>query len=221
MIRRRNMELLDIYDENENFIGSEDRNIVHRDALWHKTVHCWLYNKDGYVYFQRRREEGTLYTTASGHIQAGETVKCGFGREIKEEIGCEIDYESAELVDVVKFVMDRENKDGSIFRDRAFANVYVCEFDDDISKFKYDPKEVSALVLVKAREALDLFGKEKGSIKGKIITCESDGNKMEDVNVDFKDFLVNKGETAMGKYGDVLKKVIEILERSGEENEKN
>lgn len=207
------MELLDIYDENENHIGTEERSIVHRDALWHKTVHCWLYNKDGYVFFQRRREEGTLYTTASGHIQAGETVKEGFGREIEEEIGYKIDYEKAELVDVVKFVLDRENKDGSMFRDRVFANVYVCEFDDDVSKFKYDPNEVSALVLVNAKETLDLFEKESGSIMGKVITCEDDGNKEEEIEVDFKDFLVNNGETAMGKYGDVLRKVIEILER--------
>lgn len=207
------MELLDIYDENGNHIGTEERNIVHRDALWHKTVHCWLYNKDGYVYFQRRKEEGTLYTTASGHIQAGETVKEGFGREIEEELGYKINYEEAELVDVVKFVMDRENKDGSVFRDRVFANVYVCCFDDDASKFKYDPNEVSALVLVNAKEALDLFEREEGNVSGKIITCGDDANKIEDIKVDFKDFLVNKGETAMGKYGDVLRKVMEILER--------
>ncbi|MDE6292309.1 MAG: NUDIX domain-containing protein [Bacilli bacterium] len=207
------MELLDIYDENGNHIGTEDRSVVHRDALWHKTVHCWLYNKDGYVYFQRRREEGTLYTTASGHIQAGESVKEGFGREIEEELGYKINYENAEMVGVVNFVLDRENKDGSMFRDRVFSNVYVCEFDDDASKFKYDPNEVSALVLVRAKEALDLFAREEGKISGKIITCEDDGTKIEDIEVDFRDFLVNKGETAMGKYGDVLRKVIEILER--------
>ncbi len=207
------MELLDIYDELGNHIGTEERSIVHRDALWHKTVHCWLYNKDGYVFFQRRREEGTLYTTASGHIQAGETVKEGFGREIEEELGYKINYDNAEMVGVVNFVLDRENKDGSMFRDRVFANVYVCEFDDDASKFKYDPNEVSALVLVNAKEALDLFERENGKISGKIITCGDDENRIEDIEVDFKDFLVNKGETAMGKYGDVLRKVIEILER--------
>ncbi len=205
------MELLDIYDENQNFIGTEDRSIVHRDALWHKTIHCWLYNKEGCVFFQRRAEEGKLYTTASGHIQAGETVKEGFGREIKEEIGCTIDYEKAELVDVVKFVMDRENKDGTMFRDRVFSNVYVCRFDDNIDKFNFDEKEVSALVLVKASDALDLFEKEKGKIKGQEITYDKSENKIKDVTVDFKDFLVNEGETAMEKYGDVLKKVIEIL----------
>ena len=48
------MEYLDVYDEEQNFIRREKRNIVHRDALWHKTVHCWLYDSDGNIYFQIR-----------------------------------------------------------------------------------------------------------------------------------------------------------------------
>lgn len=72
------MELLDIYDEKGNHIGVEERNIVHRDALWHKTVHCWLYDKKGNIFFQVRKDRGTLYTTASGHLQAGESIAEGF-----------------------------------------------------------------------------------------------------------------------------------------------
>ncbi len=48
------MEYLDIYDESGNFLGKEERNVVHEKELWHKTVHCWLYTSDGYVFFQRR-----------------------------------------------------------------------------------------------------------------------------------------------------------------------
>ena len=81
------MEFLDIYDENGNHLGKEERGVVHKQALWHKTVHCWLFDKDGYVYFQKRADEKKLYTTASGHVMAGETVEQGFAREIREEIG--------------------------------------------------------------------------------------------------------------------------------------
>ena len=44
------MEYLDIYDENGKFLGSEERSKVHKEALWHNTVHCWLYDKEGNVY---------------------------------------------------------------------------------------------------------------------------------------------------------------------------
>ena len=120
------MEYLDIYDENGNFLGQETRKIVHEKALWHNTVHCWLYDKDGNVYFQVREDKKKLYTTASGHVQSGETIQEAFGREVEEEIGYEINYKNAKLVEIVKFVLDREEEDGTFFKDRAFANVYAC-----------------------------------------------------------------------------------------------
>lgn len=202
------MEYLDIYDKEGNLLGKEDRKIVHRDALWHKTVHCWLYDKLGNIYFQIRKDEGTLYTTASGHVLSGETVKEGFGREIKEEIGIDVNYENAILVDVVKFVMDRENRDGSIFKDRAFANVYICDFEDSIDTFDFDDGEIKGLVKLNAQETLDLLAKEEGTIDGTVIRREDNKNIAVQEKIDFNDFLVNKGETAITKYGDVLRKVI-------------
>lgn len=206
------MEYLDTYDEKGNFLGKQPRNYVHQNALWHNTVHCWLYDKEGYVYFQIRKEEQTFYTTASGHVLSGETVKEAFGREIREEIGLTIDYEKAELVDVVHFKLDRENKDGSMFRDRAFANVYVYLFDGDISKFDYDPNEVIGIVKVNAKDALHLFETEEGVIPAVIMREENHQIIEENKDVSLKDFLVNKGETALTKYGDVLRKVIQLLE---------
>ena len=92
-----------------------------------------------------------------------------------------------------------------------FANIYACEFDGDISKFKYDPNELDGLVKVKAEDALDLFKKEQGQIDGFLIKNRSGETVMEAKKVDFKDFLVNDGETAIGKYGNVLKGILKIL----------
>lgn len=202
------MEYLDVYDESGNYIGKEDRNVVHRDALWHNTVHCWLYDQEGNIYFQIRRDEQKLYTTASGHVKAGETIKEGFGREIEEEIGIKVDYDKAEFVNIYKFIMDKEKKDGSIFRDRAFSNVYVCIFEGDYNEFNFDENEVSGLVKVNAKQTLDLLKREKGTIEAVIITKENNNNVVGKQEISFESFLVNKGETAINKYGDVLNKVI-------------
>lgn len=51
------MEYLDTYDENKNYIGTFSRKEVHEKALWHNTVHCWLYDKIGNIYFQIRSDE--------------------------------------------------------------------------------------------------------------------------------------------------------------------
>ena len=206
------MEYLDIYDEQGNWLGKEKRSIVHQDALWHKTVHCWLYDKSGNVFFQVRKEEGTLYTTASGHILEGEKIQEGFAREMKEELGIEIDASDAIEVSVVPFIMDRINQNGSVFRDRAFANIYLDLYEGDYQDFKLDSNEVSALVLVNAKEVYEMFLKKQGEVVGKVITCQENFNEVREQVIHFSDFLVNPHETAMGKYGMILEKVISMAE---------
>lgn len=205
------MEYLDIYDENGNYIGKETRENVHKNALWHKTVHCWLYDKEGNVYFQIRADVNKLYTTASGHIKAGETVKQGFAREIKEEIGIDINYEKAELVNIYTFTMDKQKSDGSVFRDRAFSNVYVCEYTGTGKNFNFDTNEVTGLVKVNAQDTLDLINGKRKNISSTVYKNMNDTIKSNiQENLVLDNFLVNKGETAIEKYGDILNKIIEL-----------
>lgn len=204
------MEYLDIYDENGKFLGTEERGVVHSKGLWHKTVHCWLYDRDGNVFFQRRSDRGTLYTTSSGHLSAKESVTEAFQREIKEEIGLDIDASDATKVGVVPFQMDRVKEDGTIFKDRAFANVYVDLYEGNYEDFQMDENEVNGIVIVSAKDALDLFQKESGSIFGREISLD---NTMIEREISFSEFLVNDGETALEKYGDVLKKIVELTSK--------
>ena len=144
---------------------------------------------------------------------AGESVKEGFGREIKEEIGIDVDYNKAILVNIYKFIMDKEKKAGTLFKDRAFSNVYTCIFEGSDKDFCYDQSEVSGIVKINVKETLELLKKENGSINGVIIRNENNNITVENKKIDFNDFLVNKGETAITKYGDVLNKVIELTSK--------
>lgn len=204
------MEYLDYYDENGNYLGFETRENVHKNALWHNTVHCWLYDEDGNVYFQIRKDTNTFYTTASGHVLKGETIKEAFKREIKEEIGLSIDTSDATLVGIVPFKMDKVKSDGSIFKDRAKANVYIDLFEGSIDDLSFDIEEVLGLVKVNAKETLDMFKNESGVIDATIITNEKGKNIETKKEVNLRDFLVNEGETAYNKYKDVLEKIIEM-----------
>lgn len=206
------MEYLDIYDENGKFLGSEERSKVHKEALWHNTVHCWLYDSEGNVYFQIRKDKKKLYTTASGHVKSGETIKEAFGREIKEEIGYDVDYNKTKLIEINKFIMDREEDDGSIFRDRAFANVYACLFTGIMEEFDYQTEELEGIVKVNAKTTLEILKEEKGSLPGTKCYKENNEVKVIDTTISFADFLVNKGETAITKYGEVLKFIINEID---------
>lgn len=203
------MEYLDCYDENENYVGKLLRDMVHEKGIWHKTVHCWLYDSKGNIFFQRRADRQTLYTTASGHVLAGETVKEAFGREIYEELGTKIDYNKAEYVSVVNYSLDQELPNGKMFIDRAFAKIYLYKYDKDYD-FNYDLNEITEIVKVNANDAKKLFTEESGSIKGEVIKLIDNELVIESREIEFDEFLVNDTETAITKYGEVLDKVIEI-----------
>lgn len=202
------MEYLDVYDENKNYLGKYSREYVHQNALWHNTVHCWIYDKDGNVYFQIRKEEEKLYTTASGHVLSGETIKEAFGREVKEEIGIEIPYEDAILIDTHEYKADKIKKEGTVFKDRAFVNVYGYLYSDD-KKFKFDLSEVNGLVKINAKETLKLFNNENEDVSAEIINQDNKYNK----NIRYEDFLTVGKETPMEKYGYILKRIVELTDK--------
>ena len=203
------MEYLDYYDEDGNYLGYKSRDEVHKEGLWHNTVHCWLYENDGSIYFQIRSDSHKFYTTASGHVLKGETIKEAFRREIKEEIGLDIDSSDATLVSINVWKMDKL-KNAVLIKDRAKANVYVDLFEGDLDSFKFGPNEVLGVVKVKAAEALNLFRSGCGKIKAEIITTKDNKNIKENKMVSIDDFLVMEHETTYDKYKDVLNKVIEI-----------
>ena len=194
------MEYLDVYNENHEIIGTYPRDVVHEEGMWHNTIHCWLYDNEGNVYFQVRSDANKLYTTASGHVQAGETLKEAFGREVSEEIGIDVLYEKAELLNVVTWKMDKE-KNGKLIKDRAFANVYLLKLDNTNLKFDFSDHEVCGIAIINANETLEMFEEKISSVNGTFIN-----NKNEKVERDFinEDFLLMPGETLIQKYGDIL-----------------
>lgn len=204
------MEKLDIYDENMNYIGSRDRDEVHQNGLWHKTIHCWLYDAMGNAYFQIRKNSKKLYTSASGHVLEGETLKDAFHREVFEEIGVDVDINKAYLVEITAWRMDKI-KNGKPFKDRAFANVYLNEIPSGFTNFKFDENEVLGIVKVNTKDALSLLNKDKDKISAILIT---NNNKSEHVKLSINDFLVQSFEIPIVKYGRILQEIIHITNQN-------
>ena len=196
------MEYLDIYDEYMNKIGTDTRDNVHKTGAWHKTVHCWMYDDIGNIYFQIRADVNKLYTTASGHVLATETVRDAFKREIREEIGIDTDVENAIPVEIVFWRQDKPAKE---WHDRAFSHVYMNKLPTDFTDFHFQPEEVAGLVRINARECLDLLMDKKTFVSATKITATGS----VDVDITQKDFLTASNETAIVKYGNILQSVIQ------------
>ena len=196
------MEYLDIYDEYMNKIGQETRDTDHQNGLWHKTVHCWMYDDNGNVYFQIRADSGKLYTTASGHVLSGETIRDAFKREIREEIGIDTDVSNAIALDIVFWRQDKPQKN---WHDRAFAHIYANKLSTDFADFHFQPDEVAGLVRINAKECLDLLMDKKTFVSATKIM----NDKSINIDITKNDFLVASDETPIVKYGFVLQSIIQ------------
>jgi isopentenyl-diphosphate delta-isomerase len=99
-------ELLEIYTEDGKETGkSEDRDIVHKEGIWHKVIHIWIINSKGEVLIQKRsnnkdtkylflklkiiiliiKSPGCWDVSVGGHISFGETSKEAALKELSEE----------------------------------------------------------------------------------------------------------------------------------------
>lgn len=184
-------ELLHCCDENLNTIESVDRDIVHKEGIWHKTSHVWLYDDEGFVYFQVRTDADKLYTSASGHVIAGEEPINTAYRETAEELGFRLDLRKLELIEVDAWKLDTEVK-----HDHAFAYIYLYKIPVNYNAFSVNPDEVSNIVKIKAKDLL-------GYLLALPFECEQFDVHNNTLKKN-KDLLLMDGEISVLKYGRIL-----------------
>ena len=144
-------ELLDVYDEDGSPAGCASRSRVHAEGLLHQVVHCWVIGKTAPVlYFQQRAHDkqdfpGYFDLACGGHIGAGETPKQAMIREIREEIGLQLEPER--LVSLGKYRAPDFQIPG--YYDRTISNVFVLR--QDMPAFSLG-EEVAAMLCVQAAD---------------------------------------------------------------------
>ena len=86
------LEILDVVDADDRVVGAMERGDIHRKRLFHRSVHIFVFDTAGRLYLQRRspaKEEhpGKWDSSASGHVDSGESYEAAAARELEEEIG--------------------------------------------------------------------------------------------------------------------------------------
>ena len=171
-----------------------ERSIVHELGLFHKTSHVWLYDDEGFVYFQVRTDADKLYTSASGHVLANETPQEAAIRETKEELGINIKEANLELIEVDRWEFDSETK-----HDHAFAHIFLYKLSVNFTEFKVDLSEVSMVVKLKAKDLL-------GYLLCLPFECEQFNIQNKKLKHN-KDLLLMDGEISILKYGRILQAI--------------
>src|SRR5213593_3474588 len=88
-------EIFDVVNERDEVIGQQVRHEVHRLGLKHRAVHVLVFNTRGEIFLQKRslkkdRQPGLWDSSASGHLDSGETYDACALRELREELGLEL-----------------------------------------------------------------------------------------------------------------------------------
>ncbi|MCX7825089.1 MAG: NUDIX domain-containing protein [Verrucomicrobiae bacterium] len=96
MITDNQLELLDVVNERDEVVAQATRGEIHRRGLMHRAVHIFVFNPAGELYLQKRsqtkdRFPGCYDSSASGHLDAGESYDACARRELREELGLEAD----------------------------------------------------------------------------------------------------------------------------------
>ncbi|MCD8355912.1 MAG: NUDIX domain-containing protein [Clostridia bacterium] len=155
-------ELLDIYDESWNHIGTASRRDVHEKGLLHQVVHCWVIAEtEPVIYFQQRAHTkkdfpGYYDLACGGHIDAGETPQTAVLREIQEETGLRLTQR--QLIPLGKYRAPDFKIPG--YYDRETSNVFVLRQDHP----DFSPgEEVGRIVRILASEFyhMEVDGAEK------------------------------------------------------------
>lgn len=92
-------ELLPVVDARDRVVGTMTRREIHEKGLLHRAAHVLLFDPQGRLYLQKRSAAKDTYpgkwtSSASGHVDPGESYAQCAARELGEELGIEarLDY---------------------------------------------------------------------------------------------------------------------------------
>jgi isopentenyldiphosphate isomerase len=164
-------ERFDIYDDQQNWIGTELRSVVHAKGFWHRSFHCWIVRDEGsrrLVLFQRRRDikdtsPGSYDITAAGHLTAGEQLHEA-SRELEEELGVQAPFETLTYLLTARQQLEGQVR-GVPFVDREFSSVYGLCLNQPLDAYTLQASEVDSLYEVPLDELIALFRGETHTIQ--------------------------------------------------------
>lgn len=156
-----NDEIFDVVNERDEVIGQRSRRDVHNLGLLHRAVHVLVFNSGGQLFLQKRSMEkdcfpGAWDSSASGHLDTGESYDACAMRELHEELGLKLEVAPERL-----FKIDACAETGF-----EFCWVYRCEAN---GPFSLNPEEIETGEWFDSERISDWMRERPGDFAGALL----------------------------------------------------
>ena len=158
-------EFLEIYSPSGKKTGKKaTKSYIHKNGLFHATVHVWIFSKKGNVLIQKRSTKkklnpGVWDVSVAGHIEYKEDIKAAAIRETFEETGLHVNEKDLSKLGVYSSVSNH-----SEIIDKEFHHTYILKIDEDKINLNYKNDEVDDLKLISLGEMDFLLKKNNRDI---------------------------------------------------------
>ncbi len=152
-------ELIDIYDEKMNLLGTATREQAHREGLWHISFHCWLVrmSSDGrpqvllQIRGKNQNHPSLIDISSAGHLLSGESTHDGI-KNIEKELGLKIDFSKLVKLFTANHVYRKNN-----YINHEFNPTYLLEDTTALPDYKLNPELVDGIFIADVEDMLNLF----------------------------------------------------------------
>ena len=157
-------QMLEVVDENDNIIGLETREKVHKDGLLHREIHVFFLTPQGEIIFQHRAKDKDAYpdkldATVGGHVDPNMTYEETAIKECKEETGVDIDI--SKLLFLTK--MRKKSFDQVTgMTNNTFRSQYAYFYEDSIDDLQIEDGKATGFETRKIDDLSHLSEEEKG-----------------------------------------------------------
>ena len=149
-------EIIGIYDENDNYIRKDTRKNMRKNNLIHRCTDIVVVNSKNEILVQTRSTKkeycpGYLDAVVGGVVGDGEDVDICAEREIKEEIGIDINKTEQKLKFISKFFFEEDIC-------RVWTYCYLLKLtDNEIKDIKFCDHEITSAQWINKDKLIKMF----------------------------------------------------------------
>ncbi|MFF4777600.1 NUDIX domain-containing protein [Microtetraspora fusca] len=178
------MPIIDIYDDRNQHIGTEDKKVAHQRGLWHRTFSCLAVDPRTRTVLLQKKAPGRFafdrpdYAdfTVGGHYETGERIEDGV-REIREELGIDVRYTDLQPLGIRQTAVTLAPN----WVEREFQYWHLLPLSLRLEEIPLDDAEVSGLVQIGLQDGIALAAGDRDVVPARyMVRSDDDGREILD-----------------------------------------